>query len=304
MPMPVGIQRKRTKGFNLQAVSKALNGLEAVCVDRSTKWGNLFHLRKFCKSEKGDKGDCVFCRDTAEEAVAAYRIMMFQAGREAFPYWELRGKNLACWCALDGPCHRVVLLELANPCDCATGSFNELDEVVQGGLLRHTVCGGFMRGSAWKPLLFWVENLQDRTIRSKTPSAPIAAALDAWIRQQILEEKSPISSLSVTFENGESFTIDSRWHSHTSYHVNSCWFSLEPKQYQRGGHVLAIRCDDEEHKPEVASFLQSLLPNINLTVTMRKPKPPPVQDIGTLLQIKMQKEGVELPPSLFFSWAT
>lgn len=27
---------------------------------------------------------------------------------------ELRGKNLACWCALDQPCHADVLLELAN----------------------------------------------------------------------------------------------------------------------------------------------------------------------------------------------
>jgi hypothetical protein len=26
----------------------------------------------------------------------------------------LRGKNLACWCALDKPCHADVLLELAN----------------------------------------------------------------------------------------------------------------------------------------------------------------------------------------------
>ena len=27
---------------------------------------------------------------------------------------ELRGKNLACWCPLDQPCHADVLLELAN----------------------------------------------------------------------------------------------------------------------------------------------------------------------------------------------
>jgi hypothetical protein len=27
---------------------------------------------------------------------------------------ELRGKNLACWCPLDEPCHADVLLELAN----------------------------------------------------------------------------------------------------------------------------------------------------------------------------------------------
>jgi hypothetical protein len=27
---------------------------------------------------------------------------------------ELRGKDLACFCALDGPCHSDVLLEIAN----------------------------------------------------------------------------------------------------------------------------------------------------------------------------------------------
>lgn len=27
---------------------------------------------------------------------------------------EIRGKNLACWCPLDQPCHADVLLELAN----------------------------------------------------------------------------------------------------------------------------------------------------------------------------------------------
>jgi hypothetical protein len=27
---------------------------------------------------------------------------------------ELRGKDLACWCALDQPCHADVLLEFAN----------------------------------------------------------------------------------------------------------------------------------------------------------------------------------------------
>ena len=27
---------------------------------------------------------------------------------------ELRGRDLACWCSPDGPCHADVLLELAN----------------------------------------------------------------------------------------------------------------------------------------------------------------------------------------------
>ena len=34
---------------------------------------------------------------------------------EHWPHWldDLRGKDLACFCPLDQPCHRIVLLELA-----------------------------------------------------------------------------------------------------------------------------------------------------------------------------------------------
>lgn len=44
-----------------------------------------------------------------------YRIEELAIGamlRECLP--ELRGKNLACWCKADQPCHADVLLELAN----------------------------------------------------------------------------------------------------------------------------------------------------------------------------------------------
>jgi hypothetical protein len=27
---------------------------------------------------------------------------------------QLAGKNLACWCPLDGPCHADILLQIAN----------------------------------------------------------------------------------------------------------------------------------------------------------------------------------------------
>lgn len=33
---------------------------------------------------------------------------------ERLDFTELKGKNLACWCKLDEPCHADVLLELAN----------------------------------------------------------------------------------------------------------------------------------------------------------------------------------------------
>jgi len=34
---------------------------------------------------------------------------------------QLRGKNLACWCRLDQPCHADVLLDLANRNHIAEG---------------------------------------------------------------------------------------------------------------------------------------------------------------------------------------
>ena len=37
---PVRLQLSRKKGFNLQRVSCAVNGLPAVKVDRATRWGN------------------------------------------------------------------------------------------------------------------------------------------------------------------------------------------------------------------------------------------------------------------------
>jgi hypothetical protein len=52
------------------------------------------------------------------EAVAAFRRWIDEdpAGRQlaAEARVALRGKNLACWCPLNGPCHAEVLLDIAN----------------------------------------------------------------------------------------------------------------------------------------------------------------------------------------------
>lgn len=84
-----------------------------VKVTRPTKWGNPYRI--------GQPGpdDCMVCVDAAE-AVAKYRseLLTFRGGFTGVTIeeivTELRGKNLACWCRLDQPCHADVLLELAN----------------------------------------------------------------------------------------------------------------------------------------------------------------------------------------------
>jgi hypothetical protein len=100
---PTRIQLRRTKGWRLP--------LQAVKVDRSTIWGNPFRITsdtsaaecvaRFARLLEGGHED----EFTAEELARAALI------RRRLP--ELAGKDLACWCALDAPCHAEVLLRMA-----------------------------------------------------------------------------------------------------------------------------------------------------------------------------------------------
>ena len=109
MAKPVRLRLKRAKGFNLQKLSKAANGLGAVPVTRPGRWGNPFRMGQ----DKAPDGKIY----TPATSVAAFRKAL-TGGK--LPYMiddvrrELRGKNLACWCAADAPCHADVLLEFAN----------------------------------------------------------------------------------------------------------------------------------------------------------------------------------------------
>lgn len=112
---PVRIQRRRTKGWVMPE--------NTVSVCRPSKWGNPFIVHPEHKPGRRWNGE-FFSVPTAEEAVDCYRLMLFIPGEtslalmDALP--ELRGKNLACWCRLDQPCHADVLLELANTPQDAT----------------------------------------------------------------------------------------------------------------------------------------------------------------------------------------
>lgn len=93
---PRRIQLSRKKGYRKPD--------HAVTVTRPGKYGNPYRV--------GRDG-------TPEECVEAFAQMMKQelaAGSLKFRVMmaELRGKDLACFCALDAPCHADVLLRLAN----------------------------------------------------------------------------------------------------------------------------------------------------------------------------------------------
>ena len=95
MNKPKRIQRKRTKGWRMPP--------NTINVTRPSKYGNPF----------------VVGRDgTAAECKEKYRILIetniWSTPNRLDIQKDLRGKNLACWCRMDMPCHADVLLEIAN----------------------------------------------------------------------------------------------------------------------------------------------------------------------------------------------
>ena len=101
--MPIRIQRKRSKGWRMPE--------NTVYVGRPTVYGNIFRA--------GDRSphNINIILD-AEHAVELFKQHLKEQHRMfPFAYYSmlesLKGKDLACWCPLDKPCHADVLLELA-----------------------------------------------------------------------------------------------------------------------------------------------------------------------------------------------
>lgn len=107
---PKRIQRKRTRGWKMPP--------NTVSVTRPGRWGNPYRVL----SEEGwpliegpgrfTEGvpDCDW-NAACRRVVTLFRERCLDALPDLAP---LRGKNLACWCPLDQPCHADVLLEIAN----------------------------------------------------------------------------------------------------------------------------------------------------------------------------------------------
>ena len=80
-------------------------------IDRTTRWGNPFIIGK-----DGTREECIslYRRFVAGKAATKRKNVLNSRQLVSEHVAELKGKNLACWCPLDGPCHAEVLLELAN----------------------------------------------------------------------------------------------------------------------------------------------------------------------------------------------
>lgn len=111
---PVRLQLSRRKGFDLQALSHATNGLPAVNVARPSRWGNPCRIGLY-----KDYGPVEAVRDfklwlARDLSVRSFENVYGRPPTEAAIIAALRGRNLACWCKPGTPCHADVLLEIAN----------------------------------------------------------------------------------------------------------------------------------------------------------------------------------------------
>lgn len=107
--IPERVQRKRAKGWRMPE--------NTVYVGRGSKWGNPFVIGKeFVRPKmKPGGGQIANTVQDNEHAVRLYeRFTAKEVRIQVEAYQQLRGKNLACWCPLDKPCHASVLLEIAN----------------------------------------------------------------------------------------------------------------------------------------------------------------------------------------------
>jgi hypothetical protein len=118
MGHPQRIRLSRAKGWRMPP--------DTVSVARPGPWGNPFVV-----GEYGTRAQCVWkfallaaggfvdlgCNMEPDAQLRLWRKVRRDIA-------ALHGKNLACWCSLDGPCHADVLLILAN--DGTTASLNAL----------------------------------------------------------------------------------------------------------------------------------------------------------------------------------
>lgn len=110
--MPKRIQLRRTKGWRKPE--------GAVVVARPSKWGNPFHVADAI--EHGSAEDDAEARSLVVDAFREWLV----GDTWAAPYRnderlqmlanlrEIAGRDLACWCPTNQPCHADVLLKIAN----------------------------------------------------------------------------------------------------------------------------------------------------------------------------------------------
>lgn len=116
---PKRIQRQRTRGWRMPE--------GAVYVGRPTIWGNPYDVKRYglrlCMDLFRETATGCWNPTLAPGPVAgnnlaydAHCVWLKRIGHHPVELIRalLCGKDLACWCPLDHPCHADVLLEIAN----------------------------------------------------------------------------------------------------------------------------------------------------------------------------------------------
>lgn len=113
MAKPKRIQLSRKKGYRKPE--------GAVVVARPGKWGNQYRVGYPAEVWVDGKIVDVVLVENAEMAVDLHRRYIEQCLRgpagqalRAAMDAELRGRDLACWCSLDQPCHGDTWIEVSN----------------------------------------------------------------------------------------------------------------------------------------------------------------------------------------------
>jgi hypothetical protein len=115
---PRRVQRSRIKGNRLPD--------NTICVTRPGPFGNRYWIDQHTRGGHwfvhGPDIATMDIQGTDKEGARAEAVRLFrkwathpgQANYRKRVRAELRGKNVACWCAIGTPCHGDVLLEISN----------------------------------------------------------------------------------------------------------------------------------------------------------------------------------------------
>jgi hypothetical protein len=110
MSQPIRVQLSRKKGWRMPP--------NTIRVARPCLWGNPFRVGFRVEEPVGEILEYVTIEDAAH-AVTLFEQWLRRSLKDHAEVTRaalalLRGKNLACWCALGKPCHADVLLRYAN----------------------------------------------------------------------------------------------------------------------------------------------------------------------------------------------
>jgi hypothetical protein len=113
MTMPLRIQRSRRRGARLPP--------GAMLCTRPLRFGNPFRIGKLpCPATlalwgwKLKRPEQLIARDAAHAARLFFAALVLDPKGTAEVRAKLAGRNCACWCGLDEPCHVDILIAVAN----------------------------------------------------------------------------------------------------------------------------------------------------------------------------------------------